>query len=73
VGGPFAAIDLTASADAEHLGPFLLGVYERELDGAWARIFRGEDTQILDVGAKFGYYAVGLFRNQRAAKSPFAS
>ena len=62
VGGPFAGIVLTASADAEHLGPFLLGVYESELDGAWARIFRGEYTQILDVGAKFGYYAVGLAR-----------
>ena len=62
VGGPFADMLLTSSADAEHLGPFLLGVYESELDGAWARVFRREYTQILDIGAKFGYYAVGLAR-----------
>lgn len=68
VGGPFAGMVLTSSTDAEHLGPFLLGVYESELDGAWARIFRGEYTQILDIGAKFGYYAVGLARRYPRAR-----
>ena len=60
--GPFAGMVLGPMAEAEHLGPYLLGVYESELDGAWDHVFRGTYTQIVDVGAKFGYYAVGLAR-----------
>lgn len=58
--GPFEGLTLTALTHAEQLGPFLLGVYESELDRAWQRVFLGDYTQIIDVGAKFGYYAVGL-------------
>lgn len=47
---------------AEQIGPFLLGVYESELDDAWATVRRGDYRQIVDVGAKFGFYAVGLAR-----------
>jgi hypothetical protein len=53
---------------AEQIGPYLLGVYESELDEAWAIVFRGAYTHIIDIGAKFGYYAVGL-----AKKYPTAS
>jgi len=65
--GPFAGEILTPMASLEHLGPFLLGVYESELDEAWAAVFERSYTQIVDVGAKFGYYAVGLARRYPSA------
>ncbi len=58
--GPFAGLVLTEMTRREHLGPYLLGLYESEIDEAWATVFAGAYTQILDIGAKFGYYAVGL-------------
>lgn len=58
--GPFAGLILTDMAHAEQIGPYLLGVYESELDEAWDTVLRGTYTQIIDIGAKFGYYAVGL-------------
>jgi hypothetical protein len=66
--GPFAGLSLTAMTHAEQIGPYLLGVYESELDEAWDTVLRGTYTQIIDIGAKFGYYAVGL-----AKKYPEAS
>jgi hypothetical protein len=60
--GPFAGLQLTRAACAEQVGPYLLGTYESELDEAWAVVFRGSYVQIVDIGAKFGYYAVGLAR-----------
>lgn len=58
--GPFAGVVLTPMTQAEQIGPFLLGTYESELVDSWETIFRGSYTQIIDVGAKFGFYAVGL-------------
>jgi hypothetical protein len=60
--GPFAGMVLSPMTHAEHLGPYLLGVYESELDRAWEAVLRGAYSQVIDVGAKFGYYAVGLAR-----------
>lgn len=60
--GPFAGLRLTPVCEAEHLGPFLLGVYESEIDAAWRVVLDGSYRQVVDVGAKFGYYAVGLAR-----------
>ena len=60
--GPFAGTILTRMSHAEQVGPCLLGVYESELDEAWSVVFRGTYTRIVDIGAKFGYYAVGLAR-----------
>jgi hypothetical protein len=60
--GPFRGTTLDACVLKEQIGPFLLGVYESELDGAWDRILAGNYTRIVDIGAKFGYYAVGLAR-----------
>ena len=60
--GPFAGMTLTPMTFREHLGPYLLGIYESELHGVWAEIFRGDFRQVVDIGAKFGYYAVGLAR-----------
>ena len=58
--GPFAGLILTPMTYAEQIGPHLLGVYESELDEAWDVVLRGTYGQIVDVGAKFGYYAVAL-------------
>jgi hypothetical protein len=58
--GPFAHTRLGEMARRENMGPFVLGVYESELDAAWASVFRRGYTQIVDVGSKFGYYAAGL-------------
>jgi hypothetical protein len=60
--GPFQGLALSPVARAEHLGPYVMGTYESELEPAWRRIFRGKFVQILDVGASFGFYAVGLAR-----------
>ena len=61
-GGPFRGMTLTPMTRAEQIGPFLLGLYESELNDAWELVFRGTFPQIVDVGAKFGYYAIGLAR-----------
>jgi hypothetical protein len=60
--GPFAGLTLTPMTHQEHVGPYLLGNYEPELHPWWERLFRQSFGQIIDVGAKFGYYAVGLAR-----------
>lgn len=68
IGGPFKGMTLTAMTYREHVGPFLLGTYETELHQWWKEIYQRSFGQIVDVGAKFGYYAVGLalkFPNSR--------
>ena len=62
VAGPFGGMVLTPMTKLEQLGPYLLGLYEGELNPVWERVFQSKYTQIIDVGAKFGYYAVGLAR-----------
>jgi hypothetical protein len=62
VTGPFEDVVLTPMTHAEQIGPYLLGVYESELDDAWSTVFLGTYSQIIDVGAKFGFYAIGLAR-----------
>jgi hypothetical protein len=62
VAGPFAGMTLTPMTHDEHLGPFLLGTYESELHPWFEQLPRIKFAQIVDVGAKFGYYAVGLAR-----------
>ncbi len=60
--GPFAGMVLTPMTSREQMGPCLLGSYESELHAAWSTVFRGSYARVIDVGAKFGYYAVGLGR-----------
>lgn len=60
--GPFVETVLAPMAQKEHLGPYLLGTYECELNAAWQEILSGTFDQVIDIGAKFGYYAVGLAR-----------
>lgn len=60
--GPFTGIVLMPETHKEHIAPHLLGLYEGELYPAWKTVFEGTFTQILDVGAKFGFYAVALAR-----------
>jgi hypothetical protein len=60
--GPCAGMVLSPMTFREQIGPCLLGTYESELHPWLAEIFQQRFAQILDVGAKFGYYAVGLAR-----------
>jgi precorrin-6B methylase 2 len=63
IDGPFKGTELPEHAWSEQVGPYLLGVYEAELDAMWERVFRRQYAQVVDVGAKFGFYAVGLARH----------
>jgi hypothetical protein len=60
IAGPFKGLILTPMTYQEHVGPYLLGTYEMELHPWWDEVFQRSFAQIIDVGAKFGYYAVGL-------------
>jgi hypothetical protein len=62
VGGPFAGMVLTRAAEGEHIGPYLLGTYEVELQPWLQEVFLGSYSQIVDIGSNFGYYAIGLAR-----------
>ena len=60
--GPFAGLRFPGAARREHLGPYLAGTYELELH-PWLAELRAQDfVRIIDVGAKLGYYALGLAR-----------
>jgi hypothetical protein len=58
--GPFSGIVLSSETCREHLSPFLLGTYENELHEVWMEVFKMQFCEILDIGAKFGFYAIGL-------------
>lgn len=57
--GPFRGVQLPQECLREHLAPVLLGTYEQELHTHLEDMLRLPLTQIVDVGAKIGYYAVG--------------
>jgi hypothetical protein len=60
--GPFSGMVLSPMSHREHLGPYLLGTYESELH-PWIRaILAQSPTQVVDIGSRFGYYAVGFAR-----------
>lgn len=61
-GSPFTGMTLSPMTHLEHLGPFLLGTYEEELHPWFESALSGRFEQVLDIGSKFGYYAVGLAR-----------
>ena len=42
------------------MGPFLLGTYKSKLFPAWEEVLGKNYTHIVDIGCKFGYYALGL-------------
>jgi hypothetical protein len=62
VSGPFKGMTLTPMTYEDHIGPYLLGTYEMELHPWWEEVFQKPFHQIIDVGARFGYYAIGLAR-----------
>ena len=58
--GPFKGVELPPATWREHIGPHLAGSYEQELH-PWIYRLGAENIEgIVDVGASFGYYAIGL-------------
>lgn len=66
--GPFRGLILSPMTHREHIGPYLLGTYEHELHPWWDDILLSAFDQVIDVGAKFGYYAVGLAQRLPSAQ-----
>lgn len=69
--GPFQGMTLSPMTHEEHLGPYLLGTYETELHPWIERLtstgpaeagHHVRFAQVVDIGSKFGYYAVGFAR-----------
>ena len=60
--GPFKGLTFSPLSRAEHIGPYLLGTYEAELHETWRQLLSRDYSEFVDVGANFGYYAVGLAR-----------
>lgn len=58
--GPFAGLVLPRAVVSEHVGPYLMGVYEHELHDTLADLPERRFARVVNVGSKFGYYAVGL-------------
>ncbi len=56
--GPFASMQLTGRPAA----PELLGTYEHELFDVTRALVRQPFRTVINVGARYGYYAVGLAR-----------
>ena len=56
--GPFEGMQLTGHPAA----PELLGTYERELSGLVRELAARPFQAIVNVGARYGYYAIGLAR-----------
>ena len=60
--GPFHGMKLTPLSYKEHLGPYLLGTFESQIQPWVAQIAGGRYSHMIDVGSSIGYYAVGLAR-----------
>jgi len=60
VSGPFQGMQYIEQSFASVFEPKLLGIYERELHETIEEAVRLGFTQVVDVGAAEGYYAVGL-------------
>ena len=58
--GPFREMRLPPALLREHLAPYLLGCYEHELHVEIERMISLRPSCLVDIGAKFGYYAVGM-------------
>lgn len=58
--GPFTGLVLPDAVACEHVGPYLMGVYEHELHDTLNALPQHRFTQVVNVGAKFGYYGAGL-------------
>src|SRR5438445_171597 len=57
--GPFSGMVLSPMTYKEHLGPFLHGTYEKELHPWVQATISQSPAQVVDIGSRFGYYAVG--------------
>ncbi|HWA85395.1 MAG TPA: hypothetical protein VG710_04170 [Opitutus sp.] len=61
-GGPFTGMRYVGESCNPRIGPFLLGVNEREIWPFVRRLLAGDHDLFVNVGAAEGYYAVGMAR-----------
>ena len=66
--GPFAGMAYAGEAVGSQPGPKLLGTYESELAAVMDDCCTRSFTNIVDVGAAEGYYAIGTLRRMPNAK-----
>lgn len=59
-GGPFATMRLADHLDLASDPKFILGSYEEEVHDVINTVICAAPANIIDIGAAFGYYAVGL-------------
>lgn len=69
--GPFAGLVLPQDVVCEHVGPYLFGVYEHELHDTLASLSKRRFSQVVNIGAKFGYYGAGLAKLLQAPVTAF--
>jgi hypothetical protein len=60
IAGLFPDLEYSENLQPEQIGPFLLGTYELEIAPWFIECQSRKFSMILDIGAKFGYYAVGM-------------
>lgn len=60
--GPFSGMTLTSARASGSLAAFLLGSYESELHEALEELIDHRPSNVINVGAAEGYYAVGMAR-----------
>jgi hypothetical protein len=66
--GPFTGLKIPDRAFEENLVPVILGTVESELHPVWDEIKSYDFCQVIDVGCKWGYYAVGFAKVFSMAK-----
>lgn len=70
IAGPFAGLTYSDSGitDVDLFAPKLLGIFERELHASVERLIEDAPSQVVNIGAADGYYAVGVARRVPGAQ-----
>jgi hypothetical protein len=58
--GPFASMKLVEGSSLSHDPRIILGSYEQEVHDVMNQVIADAPAHIVDIGAAYGYYAVGL-------------
>lgn len=64
VSGPFEGLKIPDQCFKTYLGPVLLGTYEKEIQGDIKKAININHKNVINIGSKLGYYAVGFALNK---------